>query len=253
MLRHVPEVLEELSLIDVPASVLPRCPQRRRQILQLAQVVRLRIHEGLIVLYLCLNEEIVIRVFIGIEIPIDEDTLEVCMPRPAGVQRVIRPLWKSIRSAHAEIDLADPALLQLPGLVDEHHVIFRALILPQVPFVCAVPERDRRPVREAKHFVRPVIFCEPGKFRCQLLDVVILQLLVCLSDDQDLNARIPERQQLRLCPHGPALSAAARAAIGDVPVFVLEKERLLRLRPPEIQRSHSLASSASHSSSTRGV
>ena len=175
------------------------------------------------------------------------------MPRPSGVQRVIRPLRKAVCAAHTEVDLSDPALLQLPGLVDKYHVVFRALVLPEIPLVCAVSERDRRPVREPEHFVRPVIFCKPGQLRRQLLDVVVLQLLVCLSDDQNLNARIPERQQLRLRPHGPALSAAARAAIGDMPVFVPEKKRLLRLRPPEIQRPHSLASSASHSSSTRGV
>ena len=137
MLWVVHELFKKLPFVCVPPALEPCGAARRRQLLQFPQVLWLRLHKRLVVLYLRLNEKVIIRVLIVVEVPVDKHPLEIRMPRAAGVQRIIRPLWKSVRSSHASIDRIDPRFLHLPGLVQEYHVVFCALVLSDVAFLCA--------------------------------------------------------------------------------------------------------------------
>ena len=251
MLWVVHELFKKLPFVCVPPALEPCGAARRRQLLQFPQVLWLRLHKRLVVLYLRLNEKVIIRVLIVVEVPVDKHPLEIRMPRAAGVQRIIRPLWKSVRSSHASIDRIDPRFLHLPGLVQEYHVVFCALVLSDVAFLCAVAEGDLRTVRECEFLVRLVVLRNPMQHPLQRRNVVVLQLLVCPSDDQHLDAGILAGKQNRLHAHSPALPTAAGAAVGDMPVLVFQEKHLLRLRGSKIQRLHSLDSSASFSSRIR--
>ena len=169
------------------------------------------------------------------------------MARSSGVQRVVCPLRKSVRAAHAGIDLLDPFLAELRRFVDEDHVILRALILVEVVVLCAVAKRDAASARETEDLFRLVVPCKSLQLRPQLVDVVVAQLRHRPPHNQDLNSRIAQRQQFCLCAHRPAFPSAACSAVCDVPVLIGHKEPLLRLYRADCQRFHSLLSSSSRS------
>ena len=239
MLRVVPEVLEELSFIDVPSAIQPRLPDLRRQRLELVDILRLGLHQDFVVLQERLNEIVVFRFLFALKAAIDKQTLEIRMCWPSRVQRVIRPLRKSVRSSHAGVDLVDPLLLQQPGLIDKQHVILRALVLLQVSLVVAVAEFDRRSVWKSEDLVGGVVLRDPRQLFFQGLDMVVPEFRHRASYDQDLDSLEMQGQQLRLRPYGPALAAAARAAIGHMPVMVQQKQLLLFVRFSEADRFHS--------------
>ena len=218
--RHVAEVLKKLPLIHVPRPIQPRLAQLRRQRFQLLQILRLLPHQRPVVRHQSLHKAVILRLLSRLEPAVDEQPFKISVPRPAGVQRVVRPLRQPVCPAHAGIDRVDPRLLQLPGLVEKHHVVFRALILPHIAVARAVAERDRRPVWKFEPLVRRLIFRDPRQLLPQRVDMVVLQLPQRPAHDQKLDPRIPQRQQLRLCAHSPALPAASGPAIGDVPVPV---------------------------------
>ena len=236
--RIVPEVLKELPFVDVPPAIQPCLAQLRRQCFELLDILRLDLHQDFVVLHQRLNEAVVFRLLFVLKSAVNEQALEIRMCRAARVQRVVRPLWKRVRAAHAGVDLVDPLLLQLPGLVNEQHVVFRALVLPQISRVVAVTERDRRSVWEPESLVGGVVLRDPRQLFFQRLDVVVPELRHRAPDDQNLDPCEVQCQQLCLRPHSPAFPSAARTAIGHMPVMIQQKQLLLFVRFPEAALFH---------------
>ena len=237
-IRGQPQVLEELALEDVPFSVEPGIPQLRRQALQLPHIVRLALHEGFIIRDQALDEAIVLRDLPGLVLAVDEEPLDVAMADTAGVAGIVDPLWKVIDTAQGSHDLPDPFLPQLGGLVQEDHIIFRALILVQVPVRGAVAEADGAAPGEIEHPLRLHIPGDAGKLCPKGLDMVVLQLLISPSYDQQLDAGIAQTQPLGLIPDAPALAAAPGTSEEDMLVPVPEELRLLLAGPLEHQFIH---------------
>src|SRR5699024_8832661 len=123
------EILEKLSLEDIPAPVKPCLAQLRRQCLKLSDIVGLRLHQRAVVGDQRLDENVVISILAVLIPPVDKQTLDVAVRRTARVHRVVDPLGESIYAAHTRGDFAYPHLLQLRRLVKKNDVILRALIL----------------------------------------------------------------------------------------------------------------------------
>ena len=64
------------------------------------------------------------------------------MARPARVQGVVGTLWKVVCAADTGIDLRQPVLLKLSGLIGKPHIILSALVLSKIGIVHAVPKPD---------------------------------------------------------------------------------------------------------------
>ena len=103
----------------------------------------------------------------------------------ARVQGVIGALGEAVCAAYTGVYLLDPVLQQLPGLIDEYNVVFCALVLPQVAVRCTVAKPYGAAVGEGEHLVRLVVSCNALQVRPQRLNVVVDQLLVGLSDNEN--------------------------------------------------------------------
>ena len=69
------EFLKELPLEHIPAALQPGGAELRRQIIQEGEVFRLALHQEHIVRDQCLNEQVVLRLFVVLEFPVDEQPL----------------------------------------------------------------------------------------------------------------------------------------------------------------------------------
>ena len=246
------EILEELPLEYVPAAVQPRLAQLVRQVLQFGHVLRLFLHQSVVVRYQRLREGIVLRALAALVPALDEEALDVAVGYAAGVAGVISALWVLIAAGtHRQIDLADPVLLKVGGLIQEDHIVLRALILAEIGVAIAVAKPDGGTVVEFEHFLGGVVPRQPLKHPFERLYVVVGKLSVRPSDDQQPDARVPERKQPRLVSHCPALPAASGAAVGHMTVRVGKEKLLLWGRAlPLHADAHLLHSSISGGSST---
>ena len=170
----------------------------------------------------------------------------------AGVAGVVSALWILIAAgSHRQIDLADPVLLKVGGLIEEDHIVLRALILAEIGVAVAVAEPDRGAVVELEYLLGGVVPRQPLKHPFERLYVVVGKLSVRPADDQQPDARVPERKQPSLVAHCPALPAASGAAVGHMPVRVGKEKFLLRAGAlPLNTDAHLLQSSISGGSST---
>ena len=251
--RIVGELLEYLPLEHVPLAVQPGVPQPPGQGLQLPQIVRLGPQQSPVVRDLGGDEHIVLRVFSGLKAPVDEQTLDVAVARAAGVAGVIQPLGKSVDAPETGRELPHPLLLQLGGLVQEDHVVFRALIAVHVAVGGAVAKVQHAAVGEGKLPCRGPVLRQIGQLPAKKADVIGFQLLVGPAHQQQPDARIPQGQELGLGADGPAFAAATGPAEGHI--FFLTRQKLplpgIGAADGEDFLRHTLQSSVSSSSTTR--
>ena len=251
--RIVGELLEYLPLEHVPLAVQPGVPQPPGQGLQLPQIVRLGPQQSPVVRDLGGDEHIVLRVFSGLKAPVDEQTLDVAVARSAGVAGVIQPLGKSVDAPETGRELPHPLLLQLGGLVQEDHVVFRALIAVHVAVGGAVAKVQHAAVGERKLPCRGPVLRQIGQLPAKKADVIGFQLLVGPAHQQQPDARIPQGQELGLGADGPAFAAAPGPAEGHI--FFLARQKLpltgIGAADGEDFLRHTLQSSVSSSSTTR--
>ena len=214
--RVVRKLLKHLSLHNVPAPLQPRPPQLGRQRLQRLEIVRLPGQQRRVVRDPRWDKGIVLRVLPRLVPPVDEQPLDVPMPRPARIAGVVDPLGKIVDAPQARGDLPHPQLLQLGGLVQKDHIVLRSLIPIQVPVAPAVPELQNTAVAEHEPLVARPVLRHLRQLPPQEGQMVGLQLRQAPPHQQQPDARIPQRQQLCLAPHRPAFAAAPRAAEGNV-------------------------------------
>nr|DAF55469.1 MAG TPA: hypothetical protein [Podoviridae sp. ctgFL11] len=227
----VPEFLKELPLVYIPAAVEPGLPQLGRQLFQGAQVFRLLFQQGPVVRAEGLDEGVVLRVFLVRIISVDEQPFEVPVGRAAGVQGIVGTLGKPVHAPDAGIDLGQPAFLELPRLVGEPHVIFRALVLPQIRVRRAVPEGNGTAVWEPEELVRAPVLGDPSEELPQGCDVIVKQFFVGSSGNEYLDARIVQAQQHSLPPDEPAFPAAPGPAVAHIAVPFPQGKQLLFIGP----------------------
>ena len=231
VLGVVPEFFKELALVYVPAAVEPGLPQLRRELFQGTQIFRLAFHQGLVVRAQGLDEGIVLRVLLFRKIPVDEQPLEVAVGRSAGVQGVVGPFGKGVDAPDAGVDLHQPLLLELPCLIGKPNVVFRTLVLPQVPIRCAVAEGNGASVGKMDELVRAFVLGHPCEQLLQGSDMVVEQLLIGLSGDEYLDAWVVQAQQDRFPADEPAFAAAPGSAVAHVAVLFRQGQALLLIGP----------------------
>lgn len=246
-------ILEHLPLEHVPLALQPGVPQPPGQGLQLAQIVRLLFQQGPVVGDLGGDEHIVIGVFPRLEPPVDEQALDIAVPRPAGVAGVIQPLGKFVDAPETGRELPQPLLLQLGGLVQEDHVVFRPLIAVHIAVGGAVAEVQDAAVGENELPGGGPVFRETGQLLPQKADVVGFQLLIGPAHQQQTDPRIAQGQQLGLGADGPAFAAAPGPAEGHILLPAPQKLLLPGVGPVHGENffRHTLQSSVSSASSTR--
>lgn len=249
----VGKFLEHLPLEHVPLALQPGVPQPPGQGLQLAQIVRLLFQQGPVVGDLGGDEHIVIGVFPRLEPPVDEQALDIAVSRPAGIAGVVQPLGKFVDAPQAGGKLPQPFLLQLGGLVQEDHVVFRPLIAVHVAVGGAVAEVQDAAVGENELPGGGPVFRETGQLLPQKADVVGLQLLIGPAHQQQTDPRIAQGQQLGLGADGPAFAAAPGPAEGHILLPAPQKLLLPGVGPVHGENffRHRLQSSVSSASSTR--
>ena len=195
-LRVVDKVLEELALVNVPPALQPCLPELFRQLLQRLDVLRLRLHERLVVGHKRLDERVVLRLFAFLKNSVNEQPLEISVALTARIERVVGALRESVCTADRCVDGVQPLLFELRGLVDEYHVVFRALILQNVAVVRAVAELDRGAVAECQELFVLCIPRDAVQLLPELVDVVVEQLRIRPAHNEDLDPRPAERQKL---------------------------------------------------------
>ena len=240
------EVLEELSLEDVPAPVAPGLPELGRQGFEPAHIVRISLHQRVVVGDEGLDEAVLVGVLARAEAPVDEEALDPAVPLAAGIAGEVHALGEVVDAAHAGAQALHLLLGLLGRLVDEQHVHLAALKAQGVALVFQIAEEDAAPVGEGDgllslvvdgdaFLLRPVAAEHPAQGQ----DMVFAQLRVGPAHDHHLDARVAQAQQHGLDAHGPALAAAARPAVADVAVFVAQKLLLFftRLRQPQLRHT----------------
>ena len=248
VLRIVGKLLKELPLKYVPVPLQPRPAQLVRQDLQLLDVVRLALHQRLVVRHAGLDKDVVLRPLAALKAPVHKQPLDVLVSLPAGVAGVVHPLGEVVDAAQARGNGGHLPLAQLCGLVQEDHVVLHALQPVQVAVLGAVGKADGAAVAEGQDLVLVVVSGHALQLDAQLPDVVVDQLRIGPPHDEAADTGIAQAQQLCLCPHGPAFPAAPGAAKGNMLLRGGEKQLLLLVGRLESQRRHTLYSSISPSS-----
>ena len=80
---------EELPGVNIPVAVKPRSAQILRQRFKLVDVIRLRFHQRVVVLRLCRNKSVILRVLVRVKKPVNKQSL---YPVVAGASRVRRKI-----------------------------------------------------------------------------------------------------------------------------------------------------------------
>ena len=179
MIWNIHKVLKELALIHIPPAIQPRLPDFRRKLLEGAHVLRLTFHQRHIVRAKSLDKCVILRVFVIGKPPVNKQPLEIPVAGAAGVQCVVGALRKVVDTTDAGVNGGQPVFQELPCLVGKPHIVFSALVLPQVPIVCAVPKPDRRPIGECKAFIRFVVLCDAVQHDQKRRNVVVEKLPKC--------------------------------------------------------------------------
>ena len=210
------EVLEKLSFIDIPAPIEPGVPEFGGQLGQGVPVAGLAGHQGLVVGDQGLNKGVVLGIFPGAEVPVHKQPLEIAVGGAPGVQGVVGPFGVGIGSPDAGVNLPQPGLRHLPGLVGEPNVVLRPLILGQIPFAVAVAKPDGGAVGEGEHLFGFVVLDGIAQQGGQGDDVVVGQGPVGAAGDQTLDAGIPGAEEHRLGPDEPGFAPAPGPAVGHI-------------------------------------
>ena len=95
------EILKELSLEDVPASVEPSLSELRRQALELLQVVRVFLHECPVVRDQGLDEAVLVRLLALAKAPVEKEALDPGVALAAGIAGVVDALGKVVGASDA--------------------------------------------------------------------------------------------------------------------------------------------------------
>ena len=191
MARVVAEFLEDLTLIDSPIAVEMRSALVCRQRLQLLDVVRICIHQHLVVADGRLNEDIVIRVFAVAEIAVDEDAFNVFVTDSARIHRVVASrLEVCARGTKRCADEHDPLFRELCCLLEDDEVKLLSLILQQVALVVAVAHHQTAAVGEEECPLIAVVLGVAEELRSEWDDMVIAQLGHCTAQQKPFKAAV---------------------------------------------------------------
>ena len=213
----------------------PGIPQLGRQSLQLVNIIRLAFHQGPVVRHQRLDEAVVGRILPRLVFAVDEEPLHVPVGHAPGVAGVVHPLGKTVDTPDTGGDFANPQLLELGGLVQENHVILRALVLIQVGILGAVAKAQRGAVGEEE---LPLRLDVPGNSRqlpAKGLDVVVFQLLIGAPDDEQPNSGVAQGQPLGLVPDCPAFAPAPGSAEHHMLVVILKEQNLFFAGPLNLE------------------
>ena len=147
VLGVVVEVFKELSEEDVPGALQPRLTELWWKSLQLSDVVRLLLHQRLVIPHTGLNEAVLLRNLAGEVSPLNEKPLDPGMAHAAGVAGQVVPLGILVLDSGrhtTDAGCQDLELLlgELRGLVNVQDVALRALEVVQILVVGAVFEHD---------------------------------------------------------------------------------------------------------------
>ena len=214
--------LGEDTLVYIPSAMEPCFPDLGRQLLQGSHVLRLALHQCQVICDQCLYEGIVFRMLILSESSVNEYSFEVSMARPTWVEGIYRALGEVVGTTHTGINGGQPVLQELSCLISEPDIILSTLVLAQVTIIGAVAKPYGGSIGEGEALITLVVLgysIEQCQQRC---NVVVQQLSVGLSGDQDLDAGKVQAQQNSLPSHEPTLATASGPSIGKVSLTSLE-------------------------------
>ena len=225
--RVIGEFLKKLTLIHVPPAVEPALPELVGQLFQRAQIPGLTGHQRVIVRTKGLDKGIILRVFVLRKMPVNEQALKVAVSRSAGVQGIVGALGKCVDAPDAGVDLDQPFLFELTGLIRKPYIVFRPLVLTQVGVAGAVAEMDGAAPGKPEELVHAPVLRHPRKHLHQRGNMVVEELLIGSSGDQHLDSRIAQAQQHRLPADKPAFASAPGPAVAHIAVPFRQGQGLL--------------------------
>ena len=158
-MHPAPELREESAGQCVPVAESVRPAHILWQKVKRIDVIGRSLQQVNVVLDRRFDKQIIVRVLVRQEVPLDKQTLYPLMPDTAGVARQIHPLWKRRRASAAGRDTAELLLGELRRFFDEDPVVFLALILTGDSRAEAVhiAELDRRAVFERQKVLLHVV------------------------------------------------------------------------------------------------
>ena len=146
MLRSVRELLEELALVYVPASVEPCVSQLWRKSLKLFYVVGLGAHKSGVVGNKRLYKGIVILIFTLLVSSVDENPLYISVSLSARIAGIIYSFWESSDYPQACGNRFHLKFRKLGRLVEKNYIVFDSLKTVKVFIACAVGKAYRAAV-----------------------------------------------------------------------------------------------------------
>ena len=133
---------EELPGVNIPVSVKPRSAQILRQRFKLVDVIRLRFHQRVVVLRLCRNKSVILRVLVRVKKPVNKQSLYPVVTGASRVRRKIGSFRKIIYASNNGFQSVELIFGKLRRFVYKQNIVFLPLVLQNITVRCTISCND---------------------------------------------------------------------------------------------------------------
>ena len=217
------DTVHELFKIDtaqgIPVAVQVGITDIFGKQFKLLDVVRVAIHQVLVVTDRGSDEDIVVGVFAVLELPVNEEPLHPSVADTAGVTGQVHPLREIVRASDDSRKATELSFQKLGGFFHEYHIVLLTLIAAHDCRAVSrhIAELDDRAVNEGDAVLGLVVAVDVRRQDSEDgVDDAVLHVGVFPADHKDLDAGVIHREEYGLSLGGPALAATSRTAVADV-------------------------------------